>query len=82
MDANFESALAKALPSKSNETFRRSGYTSTGQQFVIVVTQYWWFKVRLFLEEDYLDKRSLTPYYWSEHTTMEEVNKRVIVLWY
>ena len=80
MDANFESAVTKALPSMSKEKFRRSGYTSTGQKFVIVVTKGLWYKIRLFLEEDYLDKRSLTAYHSSEHMSMAAVNKKVILL--
>ena len=80
MDANFESSLAKALPSMSEEKLRRSGYTSTGQKFVIVVTQVLWYKIRLFLEEDYLDRRSLTAYHSSEHMSMAAVNKKVIEL--
>ena len=78
---SFDSAVTKALPSLSSEISRVTGQTSTGQKYVVVVTKALWYKVRLFLEEDYLDKRSLTAYHDSEHTSREGATEHVSQSW-
>ena len=74
MSESYEKALEKALP--YNSIFIRSGFTSVGQKYTIVISSIvWyeeWYKLWLFLDEDHLDKgRALKEYHSSDHTTRE-----------
>jgi hypothetical protein len=76
MPISYEKALEKALP--FNCISRRSGLTSAGQKYTIVINSILWYKVRLFLDEDHLDKgRALIEYHWSHHTTRKGADDAV-----
>jgi hypothetical protein len=74
MSVAYKSALAKAMPYNIYKT--SEGETSAGQKYTIIINSMVWYKVRLFLEENHLDKgRTLTEYHWSQHTTREGANE-------
>jgi hypothetical protein len=76
MSNTYEKALEKALP--FNCIFRRSGITSANQKYTIMINSVLWYKVKLFLDEDHLDKgRTLTEYHWSHHATRKGADDAV-----
>ena len=74
---NFDDLVTKALPRGTTEVLRTSGHSMIGQQYTIVVTKVLWYKIRLFLEEDHLDKHKLKAYHSSQHATRKGVDRQV-----
>lgn len=71
----YENALKSVLPYFIILT--EEGFTSCNQKYTIVVNKIAWYKVRLFIHEDHLEKRKLTEYHWSQHISKEEALKVV-----
>ncbi|RNA00605.1 hypothetical protein BpHYR1_000094 [Brachionus plicatilis] len=76
-DTEFSKILSNSLP--INVIKQIYDTTIMGQKYVIVVNKILWYKIRVFLREDHLDKRQkLTEYHWSEHATEEGVENHIM----
>lgn len=81
----FEDALSKWGPSFERKEKRAYGTTSAGQRYAITVCKaidgVGWYKIGLYLDEDYMNMKKLTPYHNDRLFNEQYVNERVSFLY-
>jgi hypothetical protein len=80
-NVSLDDALSKWGPPFERKEKRIYGTTSAGQKYAITVCKaidgLGWYKIGLYLDEDYMNMEKLTPYHNDRFFTEEDVNDRV-----